>query len=96
MNKQQFIDALNAAGVELKQRVFEDTVIAETINLLTLGFVRRVSSTGKAQYILTEDNKELIINVTQFRDNDTYKIIKRTATIEYKSMKPGQYFIIGL
>ena len=96
LNREQLLQSLASVGVTGTLKVFTDDNRG-TANLLEAGFVRRVSSTGKKQYITTlSDGKEIIINVGDFKDNDTYQIIKRTANIDYKTMKAGQYFIIGL
>jgi hypothetical protein len=92
---QNLLNLFLASGVEARERVFTDTIIGTNLNLEAGGFERKISTTGKKQLVATTpDNKEIIVNVSDYKE--TYTVIKRTANIDYKTMKAGDYFIIGI
>lgn len=79
--------------IEIKN-VFSDTIIATGYNLEADGFKKKISSTGTKQFVKQIDGNDIIIHVKEFKE--TYKLIKRVANFDYKSMKVGQFFIIGI
>jgi hypothetical protein len=92
---ERLLNLFLASGVEGRDKVFTDTIIGTNLNLEAEGFERKISASGKKQLVATTpDNKEIIVNVSEYKD--TYTVIKRTANIKYKSMEAGDYFIIGI